>query len=56
MDLLQELCEKTGYIAVVTPPGTVKVVAGTVAAPFIEGDLTDVIRRLIRLSRKVTAN
>lgn len=54
MELLEELCKKTGYIPVATNPGIVKVVASGVAAPYIEGDLMDVIRRLIRLSRKIT--
>jgi len=49
--LLEELCTKTGYMPVAANPGTVRVVATGVAAPYIEGTLTDVLRRLIRLTR-----
>lgn len=54
MDLLEELCAKTGYIPVATSPGTIRVVANGVAAPYIEGELGDVLRRLIRLARFTT--
>lgn len=54
MEMLEELCAKTGYIPVAANPGTVKVVATGMAAPYIEGTLTDVLRRLIRLARLAT--
>lgn len=54
MDMLRDLCSKTGYSLVDTNLGIVKVVASAEcpAAPYIEGDLADVIQRLIRLARK----
>lgn len=55
MEMLEELCAKTGYMPVATNPGTVRVVATGIAAPYIEGALTDVLKRLIRLAR-LTAN
>lgn len=54
MELLEDLCAKTGYMQVATAPGAVRVVATGVAAPYIEGNLTDVLRRLIRLARFAT--
>ncbi|WP_224962746.1 hypothetical protein [Geomonas subterranea] len=54
MELLEDLCNKTGYMPVATEPGTVRVVATGVAAPYIEGNLTDVLKRLIRLARLAT--
>jgi len=54
MELLEELCAKTGYMPVAVQPGTVRVVATGVAAPYIEGELMDVLKRLIRLARLAT--
>jgi hypothetical protein len=54
MELLEDLCVKTGYIPVATNPGFVRVVSTGVAAPYIEGELVDVLRRLIRLARFIT--
>lgn len=54
MELLEDLCAKTGYIPVVTNPGSVRVVATGVAAPYIEGTLADVLKRLVRLARLIT--
>jgi len=54
MELLEELCMKTGYILVATNPGRIRVVSTGIAAPYIEGLLTDVLRRLVRLSRITT--
>ena len=53
MELLQELCVKTGYMPVATNPGKVRVIASGEAAPYIEGELDDVLHRLVRLSRSI---
>jgi len=53
--LLDTLCEKTGYSRVYeTPAGNIKVKAtsSSAAAPYIEGDIEGVLRRLIRMTRK----
>jgi len=55
MEQLELLCAKTGYIPVAVKPGTVRVVATGMAAPYIEGTLTDVLKRLIRLARLATS-
>lgn len=53
MEMLRDLCMKTGYALAETNPGLIRVVAAKdrPAAPYIEGDLTEVLHRLIRLSR-----
>jgi len=49
----EELCRKAGYeqVDVETNPGVVRIVSTVRPAPYIEGNFTDVLRRLIRLVR-----
>ena len=54
MDLLAILCAQAGYTPVATNLGIVKVVSTGQPAPYIEGEITDVLRRLVRLTRNTT--
>jgi|BarGraIncu00431A_1022009.scaffolds.fasta_scaffold10000_2 hypothetical protein len=55
MEMLNDLCMKTGYTLAATNPGLIRVVAAKdrPAAPYIEGDMAEVLYRLVRLSRAI---